>query len=70
VDQGSFKSGFFSLVGGSREDPYYGQPRKWHIIVVNKCCIIKKDGESMEVGDVRLLVSYGMLFSVILGCFG
>jgi hypothetical protein len=25
ADQGSFESGFFRLVGGSREDSYHGQ---------------------------------------------
>jgi hypothetical protein len=46
--------------------------RKWHVIVVDRCCICKKDGESVD----HLLIYYEVAcalwndFSVALGCPG
>jgi len=46
--------------------------KKRHIIVVDRCCLCKQNGESMDhfFSIVRFHVPYGMLSSIALGCPG
>jgi hypothetical protein len=46
--------------------------RKRNLIVINRCCLCKADGETIDhlFFTVRLLVLFGMLFLVDLACHG
>jgi len=43
-DQGSFEAGLFRVVGGCRQNPL-DNLRKHHMIVIDRCCMCKRDGE-------------------------
>jgi hypothetical protein len=72
ADQGSFESGFFRLVGGSRKILTMDNLRKRHVIVVDRCCMCKRNGESVDhlLLHCEVAAPYGMLFSAALGCLG
>jgi hypothetical protein len=46
--------------------------KKRHVIVVDKCCICKRNGRLWTIFFfiVRLPAPYGILFSAALGCLG
>jgi hypothetical protein len=74
VDKGFLEGGFLRLVSGPKEDHYQFPMynfKKRHAIVVGMCCMCKQNGEFVNhilLHFVRLLVPYGMLSSVALGC--
>jgi len=44
--------------------------RKWHIIVVDRCYMYKRNGESVDhlLLHYEVVVPYGMFYSVDLSC--
>jgi len=47
VDQGSLESGFLCL-DSARENPHLGQSQKEGVIVIDRYCMCKMNGESVD----------------------
>jgi hypothetical protein len=48
ADSGSFEGGFFFVVDNPRKILIADNLRKRHIIIVDRCCLCKKNGESVD----------------------
>jgi hypothetical protein len=57
---------FFCLVGGSKKDPTMDNLRKQYVIVVNRCCMCKRDEES--VGHLLLYYEVACDLNELLTC--
>jgi hypothetical protein len=60
---------FPRLVGNPRKDSYHGYLRKWHVIVVDKCSMCKRNGESVDHLLFHCEVAYA-LCNDFFSCFG
>ena len=59
---------FFHLVGNPRKDSYHGYLRKWHVIVVDKRSMCKRNGESVDHLLFHCEVAYA-LWNDFFSCF-
>lgn len=69
ADQGSFERLFFAWSAALGKILIVDNFSKWHVIVVDKCCMCKMNGESVEHLPLYCEVVYALL-NIIFNRFG